>query len=142
MRTMLHFVSLLLLILFFTNCSKDFLKRYDKRIIGTWKITDVNRHGIGSSANLPFKEGGIFSFLEDGDLTHTFEGQAYNGSWDVRKEIRDEKNVNSLHITAIDFTNQKVLSEFFNEMLFTRTNHFKAFIYTATRTYVYHFSRQ
>ncbi|MEI9807658.1 MAG: hypothetical protein WDO16_07135 [Bacteroidota bacterium] len=37
------------------GCSKDFLKSYDKRIIGTWRISDVNRVGLGGDAdNLPF----------------------------------------------------------------------------------------
>ena len=133
---------ILLLLVFFASCSKDFLKRYDKRIVGTWEIEDINRHGIGGSSNLPFDEGGIFTFSEDGTLSHSFSGRTYQGSWDIRKELREDKNSNSLHITAIDFANQQVLSEFFNEILFTSTNKFKAYIYLGTRTYVYHFRRQ
>jgi hypothetical protein len=50
-------------ILLLAGCSKDFLKSYDDRIIGTWQITDVNKFGIGGSiSNLPFKEGS-FSFI-------------------------------------------------------------------------------
>lgn len=142
MRKIYTSAPILLLLLFFAGCSKDVLKSYDKRIIGTWKISDINRHGIGGSANLPFDEGGIFTFSDDGTLSLNFLGRTYNGSWDIRKEFREDKNVNSLHITAVDFTNQQVLSEFFNEMRFTGTNRFKAFIYSGTKTYVYHFSRQ
>lgn len=140
MRKLYAFASILLLI-YATSCSKDFLKRYDKRIVGTWKVNDINKFGIGGSESLPFKEGGIFTFFEGGTSQYTFGSQAYSGSWDIRKELREDKNVNSLQITAIDFANQVVLSEFFNEIRFTGTDRFKAFIYSGTRTYVYHFSR-
>jgi hypothetical protein len=142
MKKLYIVTSLFFLLLFITGCSKDFLKAYEKRIIGTWKITDIDRFGIGSSSNLPFPEDGIFTFSQDGELAYTYSGSNYKGSWDIRKEYRDDENIRSLHVTAIDFTNQDVRSEFFNEMVFTGTDRFKAFIYSGTKTYSYHFERQ
>ena len=135
-------VSVFLLFLFLAGCSKDFLKRYDKRIIGTWKITDIDGYGLGGSISLPFPEQGIFTFSDDGQLTYNNSGRTYQGSWDIRKEQRDEEAIKSLHLTAVDFTSQEVRTEYFNEMRFTSTNRFKAFIYSGLKTYVYHFAKQ
>ena len=135
--------SVLLLSLSFASCSKDFLKRYDKRIIGTWKVTDIDDYGLGGSISLPFPEQGVFTFSGDGQLTYNHSGRTYQGSWDIRKEYRDDDdNINSLHLTAVDFTNQEVRTEYFNEIRFTSTNRFKAFINSGLKTYVYHFVRQ
>jgi hypothetical protein len=67
----IYFASLALLTL--TACSKDFLKRYDDRIQGSWYISQVKRLGIGGDFNdLPFREGS-FTFNGDGTLTYTDE---------------------------------------------------------------------
>jgi len=47
-------------------CSKDFLKSYDKRIQGTWKLTDIDRFGFGSTST-QFRNG-LFNVLDDGQL--------------------------------------------------------------------------
>ena len=150
------FVGIFLIFLF-TQCSKDFLKSYEHRIEGSWKLTDVDRRGIGGSTdNLPFKEG-IFTFSENGELAYTNNtGETYKGSWDIRREtIRgncntnengnrqcDDRTVKSLHITSVDFQTQDVRSEYFNEIIFTSTNHFKALIFDGWHTYVFRFVRQ
>lgn len=131
-----------LLLISFASCSKDFLKSYDKRIIGTWKVTDIDDYGLGGSLSLAFPEDGIFTFSDEGQLTYNHAGRTYQGSWDIRKELRDGDNLKSLHITVVDFTNQEVRTEYFSEMRFTSTNRFKAFIYSGAKTYVYHFVRQ
>lgn len=141
MRSFYIFSSIILLSLFFTSCSKDFLKRYDKRIIGTWKITDVDDYGLGGSISLPFSEDGVFTFADGGQLTYNYNGRTYQGSWDIRKQQMDDESINTLHITAVDFTNQQVRTEYFNEIRFTSTNRFKAFINSGLKTYVYHFKR-
>ena len=96
--------------LFLMNCSKDFLKSYEHRIAGTWTITDVNRVGLGGNTNnLPFKQG-TFDFDDDGSMTYTnLSGAVYKGSWDIRKKWIDDKHVQSLQITAVDFASQNVL---------------------------------
>jgi hypothetical protein len=134
--------ALCFLSLAFVTCSKDFLKAYEKRVVGTWKLHDVDKYGIGRSNNLPFKEDGIFTFLNDGQLTYTSGGNLYKGSWDIRKETKDDNKVNTLYVTVVDFVNQQVLTEYFNRMTFTGTDRFNAVINQPLRSYVFRFSRQ
>ena len=143
MRSLYTFtIFIVLLSFFFAGCSKDFLRPYDKRIIGTWKVTDIDDYGLGGSISLPFAEDGIFTFSDEGQLIYNYNSRTYQGSWDIRKQTLEEKSINTLHLTAVDFTNQEVRTEYFDEMRFTSTNHFKAFIHSGLKTYVYHFSRQ
>jgi hypothetical protein len=122
------------------GCSKDFLRSYEYRIIGSWRITDIDRRGSGNSNNLPFTDG-QFTFAEDGRFTWTNGGRTYQGSWDIRKERRGDDQVQSLHLTAVDFAGQDVRSEYFTEINFTNTNRLKAYIHDGRRTYIYRFLR-
>ena len=128
--------------IFSPGCSKDFLKSYEHRIVGTWAITDVNRAGLGGNTdNLPFKQG-TFTFNEDGSLVYTnISGAVFNGSWDIRKKWTDDKHIQSLQITAVDFANQNVLTEYYDDLNFTGTNHFKRKIISGSHTFVTHFRR-
>lgn len=137
------YTPLLLCIIFlFAGCSKDFLKSYDERIIGTWKIIDIDRYGFNGADNLPFEEDDLLTFSEDGGLTFQQSSDTYSGSWDIQRLQNGDDNKKSLHVTGIDFTTQQVRSEYFNDMVFTNTNRFTAFINYNTRTYVYRFLRQ
>ncbi len=129
------------LLFLFTGCSKDFLKSYDRRIIGTWVIDDIDRYGFSGLDNLPFKQGGIFTFGRDGEAIYTFDGATYSGSWDIRTQSFGDETVRALQITVVDFNSQRVLSDYFNDMRFVSTNRFNAFIEYNTRTYVYRFKR-
>jgi hypothetical protein len=136
----LAFLSVLLLS---PGCSKDILKSYDKRVLGTWEIIDIDRFGFNEPDALPFKETDLFTFDTDGALTIERAGSTYHGSWDIQRiKNGDDEETKALHITAIDFNNQQVRAEFFNDMRFTNTNRFTAFINYNTRTYVYRFLRQ
>ncbi|MEO5998170.1 MAG: hypothetical protein ABIN89_15605 [Chitinophagaceae bacterium] len=138
----LYALALLLSPVLFFGCSKDFLKSYDNRIIGTWRITNVNKVGLGgNSNNLPFTSG-TFTFHENGSLSYVNSANvSFTGSWQIdRTEINDQ-TVRRLQITAIDFSNQELLSEFYDDMNFTSTNHFKANINSGFHTYVTHFHR-
>jgi len=128
--------------LIFSSCSKDFLKSYDRRIIGTWKLFDVDKFGFGRSNNLPFKEDGLFTFLPDGELVYSSGGNIYKGSWDVRRETSNEDGVKTLNITVIDFVNQKLINEYFNKITFTWSNRFTGTIDEGSRTYVFRFKKQ
>ncbi|RYG44042.1 MAG: hypothetical protein EOO01_20225 [Chitinophagaceae bacterium] len=148
--------TLFLLLMILAGCSKDFLKRYEKRIEGTWELVDIDRVGIGGGGGFAFSEG-LFTFGDDGRLEYTnAAGQVYKGSWDIRRDWVsgqcstddngnsdcNDRNVKSLQITAVDFTNQDVRSEYFNEMVFTGTNRFKAYIYSGFSSYVFRFRRR
>jgi hypothetical protein len=138
----IYTISIAFSFIIFLGCSKDFLKRYDKRIIGTWEITDVNRVGLGGDIdNLPFKDG-TFIFNEDGSLRYiNTSGTAYEGSWDITKKSMNDESLRSLEITAVDFTAQRVLAESYDDMNFVGTDHFKASINSGFHTYVTHSRR-
>ena len=135
-----YFASLSLLLL--AGCSKDFLKRYDDRIEGSWYISKVNRIGIGGDFNdLPFREGS-FTFNGDGTLTYTDDlGNVSNGSWNIQKRNVNNEVIRTFQITTVDFNTQLVRSEFYDDMNFRSTNHFVATINTSFRSYVTHFRR-
>lgn len=138
----IYIAAIVFCFFFILGCSKDFLKSYDRRIVGTWRIADVNRVGLGGSTdNLPFKEG-LVVFNSDGSLVYTnAAGAIYKGSWDIRKKHIDDETFQSLQITAVDFANQNVLTEYYDDLNFVGTNHFKANIISTTHTYVTHFRR-
>jgi hypothetical protein len=142
-------------IFLFTGCSKDIFKNYEDRIEGAWRLTDVDRIGFGSSS-LAFKDG-RFLFTAAGNLEYTDQtGNLYQGSWNMRRHnIQgncstdnngnsqcNDRNVRSLQVTAIDFQTRDVKTEYFDEIVFTGTNRFKAYIYLNSRTYVFRFSRE
>ena len=127
----------------FESCTKD----YTERIIGTWKLEDVDRRGWGgSTSNLPFKDGS-FEFQQGGTLIYTnTSGQIYKGSWDIRQEYYYDSDGNrqsssALEITAINFTTQEVRSEYFNEIVFRSNSTLRAYIHSGSHTYVYRFER-
>jgi hypothetical protein len=153
----IYFISCL--VLFFSllvGCSKDFLKRYEDRIEGTWNLVDVDRIGLnGSTSGLPFRDG-RFTFSDSGSLEYiSTSGDTLQGSWDIRKRWMtgncftddngnyncNDRYVRSMQVIAINFISQEVRSEFFDEIIFTGTNRFKAYIYTGFSTYVFRFRR-
>jgi hypothetical protein len=138
----IYTISLVALIILISGCSKDFLKRYDKRIVGTWKIDYVNVIGLGgSSSKLPFNNG-TFTFLDDGSLEYSNSAnEIFKGKWDIVKKTQGEQSVRSLQVSAVDYTSHEVLTQYYDDMNFTGTNHFKATINSNFQTYVTHFSR-
>jgi hypothetical protein len=137
-----NYTLILFLIFSLLGCSKDFLKPYEDRIEGgTWELHDIDRRGIGGGYDPQFT-GGKFNFFEGGELIYTDEaGNEYEGSWSIRKYDSQDGRVRSLSVTAIDFTNNRVLVEDFDDMQFSGTNRFRAFVYTGNRTYVFRFKR-
>ena len=137
----IYTISLLCFVAF-TNCSKDFLKKYDKRIIGTWRISDVRNYGLGGNTdNLPFTEGS-FTFYENGILSYVNSANInFQGTWDIVKKIREDQTVHSLEVTAVNYTTMQTLSEYYDDMNFTGTDRFKANINSGFHTYVTIFKR-
>ena len=138
----IYFTFIPLTFFLLAGCSKDFLKRYEKRLPGgTWELYDVNNFGIGSGYSPGFTSG-RFVFESNGDLTYTSNnGDVYFGSWDIRRNYQGDEQQQSLFITVVDSQTQHVISEYFNDMQFTGTNRFKAFIYSGSRTYTCKFKR-
>lgn len=134
------YIPFFLIILF--SCSKDFLKKYDKRIIGTWRITDVDRIGIGgNSDDLIFKEG-TFVFNEGGNLTYITPGNVtYQGTWDIEKKNVGDESIRIFEIAIVNYASQQLLTQVYDDMSFAGTDHFKARIYSGLHTYVTHFRR-
>lgn len=141
MKNRYLFLSFLSVTLFL-GCSKDFLKSYEKRIVGTWRISDVDKIGFGGNiSNLPFTTG-TFTFYDNGSLDYTNDSNnSFKGTWQIDKRVKDDQTHHSLQITAVDFTNQQVLSEYYDVMNFSGTNHIRAEINSDLRTYVTHFKR-
>jgi hypothetical protein len=135
------YTSLVLLTLT-TGCSKDILKPYDERIIGSWRIADVDRMGIGgSTSNLPFREGTI-TFQEGRTLTYTNPSGTYSGTWDLVKKYPHEEGDDvqqSLQVTAVDFGGGAVRAEYYDDINFRSTDHFVATKHSGAHTYVTHF---
>jgi hypothetical protein len=138
----LYTLLVLLPAFFLSGCSKDVLKRYDDRIVGTWRVADVKRYGIGGSiSRLPFN-GGTFNFNPDGTLTYlSEENVSYEGRWDIDIIVRDDNTVHRLQISAVDFSTQEILSEYYDDMNFLGTNRFNASINLTYNTYVTQFRR-
>lgn len=87
-------------VLFTAGCSKDVLKSYDRRVIGTWKIIDVDRYGFNEPDALPFKEEDLFTFSDDGALTFQQGARVAQGSWDIVRERDGDSDKKRLHITT------------------------------------------
>ena len=126
----------------FCGCSKDILKSYDERIVGTWQITGIDKVGIGSNpSSLTFREGS-FTFYENGTLDYfDSSNKRYTGSWEINKKTVNNNTIRNLYITAIDFTNQTVLTEIYDDMQFTGTDRFRGIIETGLHKYITHFRR-
>jgi hypothetical protein len=138
----LYFPLIIFSALVLSACSKDFLKRYDNRIVGTWYISEVNRIGIGgNSSDVQFNEGS-FEFNDDGSLLYIDQaGDTSTGYWNIRHRNINNSSVATLEMTAVNFTTQKVKGEFYDEMHFRSTNHFVAKINAPLRTFATHFRR-
>ena len=135
-------LGILLFSFLFFGCSKDFLKKYDKRIIGTWRITDVDRRGLGGNINnLPFREG-TFIFSDGGAVTYIGTANvSYQGNWDIIKKTVNNETLRGLEISVADYIGQQVLSEYYDDMNFHGTDHFKTTIYSGGHSYITHFRR-
>jgi len=153
MKKLYALSALIIAIVLFTGCSKDFLKPYDDRIVGEWQLVDVDKYGFGST-NLNFT-GGYFTFYGTGRIEYDDDnGGYYEGRWDIRNhpitdcyydeygnQVCSNNNARSLQINVTDFVTHDVRAEYFDDIVFTGTNTFKAYLYDGARTYVFRFRR-
>lgn len=136
---------------FFSGCSKDLLKRYERRIIGTWELYDIDRRGFGGSISNQEFQPGTFTFREDGTVTYVLDGVTYNGGWDIDRYTRttncngedgcSNQLMHSLFISVTEPTSQYTRTESFTDMNFTSTNRFNAFDEADFKTYIFRFRR-
>jgi hypothetical protein len=148
----LYFALVIVSLSILAGCSKDILKSYEDRIVGTWRLADVDKRGIGGNLDRLIFKSGQFEFSDAGDLVYTQDnGEVYKGSWDIDKHwIRgdcygtnncDDRRVRSLSMIAINFTTQDVKAEDFDEIEFVGTNRFNGYIYSGAHTYIFRFRR-
>ena len=143
------------IILLPVSCSKDFLKSYDKRIRGTWRLTDIDRYGFGSTSR-QFSSG-LFTFSDDGELTYVADnGDTSTGSWNIQRRWSqgncymddngnrncNDRYIRSLAISVVNFSTQQFKAEYFDEIVFTGTNKFNAIINLGAGACVFRFRRQ
>ncbi len=138
----LYPLGLMFLFVFLAGCSKDVLKKYDRRIVGTWRIAAINNYSIGGDRdNLAFRSGN-FTFNNDGSLTYVDgTGDTYQGNWDIRKKYIDDDVLRSMQVTAVGTNNQEVLTEYYDDIVFLGKDHFRATTVIGFRTYMTHFRR-
>jgi hypothetical protein len=135
-------LPILLLLVVLAGCSKDVLKPYDDRIVGTWRIADVNRRGIGGDFDdVAFREGSL-TFQEDGALVYQHpSGATYRGHWNIVKKFIGDDVQRTLQLSVVNPLTQEFRTQFYDEMVFWGTDHFRAVSVFGIQSYATHFRR-
>jgi hypothetical protein len=142
----IYLFLLLLPCFFLSGCSKDTLRRYEDRIIGTWELYDIDKRGSGNTSHQEFQPG-LFTFREDGTAVYVLDGVTYNGVWDIDVSSRqtncdgdgcDYETVYRLDIYVTDPASQFTRNELFDDMSFKSSNRFNAY----DKGFVFQFRRQ
>lgn len=125
-----------------SGCIKEGYRTAERRILGEWRIDDVNPIGWGgNSARIPFNNG-RFTFYDNGTLSYVNDNnQQFSGSWYINRRWQDDEQWLSMQITAVDFVNQQVLSQFYENLDFRGRNRLRAETQQSTRRYVTYFRR-
>lgn len=125
-----------------SGCIKEGYRTAERRILGEWRIDDVNPMGWGgNSARIPFNNG-RFTFYDNGTLSYVNDNnQQFSGSWYINRRWQDDEQWLSMQITAVDFVNQRVLSQFYENLDFRGRNRLRAETQQSTRRYVTYFRR-
>ncbi|QGW28343.1 hypothetical protein [Phnomibacter ginsenosidimutans] len=125
-----------------SGCIKEGYRTAERRILGEWRIDDVNPMGWGgNSARIPFNNG-RFTFYDNGTLSYVNDNnQQFSGSWYINRRWQDDEQWLSMQITAVDFVNQQVLSQFYENLDFRGRNRLRAETQQSTRRYVTYFRR-
>ena len=125
-----------------SGCIKEGYRTAERRILGEWRIDDVNPMGWGgNSARIPFNNG-RFTFYDNGTLSYVNDNnQQFSGSWYINRRWQDDEQWLSMQITAVDFVNQQVLSQFYENLDFRGRSRLRAETQHSTRRYVTYFRR-
>ncbi len=157
MKKLYTIVPIVFSLVLLSSCSKDFLKNYEERLEGgVWRLVDIDRRGMGGRIDHFDFERGEFTFFDNGRIEYDdLRGNTYTGTWNMRKywtgnscytnEYGDRdcnnRRVRSLGITATNTLLPTTRTEYFDDIQFTGTNRFKAFIYSGYSTYIFRFRR-
>ena len=124
------------------------LRTYEDRIVSSWKLTSVKKYGLKKGGTPTFTEG-QFTFYPGGKLEYADgTGHTYKGTWNMKdsRQVTGYRNRsttvnNSLYINLINFSDQDMKSEIFDDILFTGKGKFRAYVY-GDRDYTYYFEKQ
>ncbi len=157
MKKVYTFTIIVVTFILLNSCSKDFLKNYEERLEGgIWRLVDIDRRGIGGRIDYFDFERGEFIFSDNSSIEYRdLQGNTFTGTWDMRKywtgnncytnEYGDRncsnRRVRSLGITVTSSSLAAIKTEYFDDIQFTGTNRFKAFIYSGYSTYIFRFRR-
>jgi hypothetical protein len=150
MKSKLYLLSFTLLVLVFTSCKKW---RAENRIIGTWRLVEVEKKRLFSNENLQTGyESGLFVFNENGSATFTDAAGVMSGTWSMRRLNdgfydsdnnwhSDGRTVFIVHL--YDFSANRVIDWYFDRIDF-RWSAQKLFAYAdgSAYTYRYDFRKQ
>jgi hypothetical protein len=132
------YLGLFLSLFLFAGCKKEL----EDRIVGTWNISDTKRLGFGGDLDHLVFKSGKFTFYDNGQLEYLSSSNiTYKGSWDIERISTQDHTYQQLHLTAVDFNNQVILTEHYDDINFVSSNHFKVTISSGAHTYVTHFRR-
>ncbi len=153
MRNKSTLIFLLGAVLLLSSCSKDALKSYENRLEGgRWRLEKVTEIGFPRSIDIL---SGSYRFYDDGRMTYDdHSGSFFEGEWNLHKywysscfwaesggTICDDQYFRELSIFAVDRYSSEQIRIHFDNIQFTGTNTFKAYIYERTGTYVFRFRR-
>lgn len=126
------------------GCTKHRLNKFNNRIVGDWKLVEVNTFGVGSS-RIVFN-GGSFSFNEDNSLVYYDRNETvYTGSWDIEAYTYTEGDGDSeteFILTMDVYSNNDRKFDQFEIPSFGNANRFKAKVRHEFNTVTYVFERQ
>ncbi len=130
----IYFAFIPSLFFLLTACKKDNTNN-DNLISGTWELYKAETTGYIN----PTFVNGYFTFKSGGRLEYKdMRGNIYDGSWN--RTYHEDTKRTTLYISVEDpIPNTRF--EFFDDMLFTNTDHFEAYIINISDKYTFWFKR-
>jgi hypothetical protein len=142
--------AMLLFSFLLSSCTKNLP---ENRIVGNWRLVDVERKRLFDTDNITTGyEQGLFTFFENGSASYADASGTLNGNWNMRKANTGyydsdgnwQSDTRTIFIINLhDFVNNRVIDLFFDRIDF-RWSGDKLFAYIdgASYTYRYDFRRQ
>ncbi|WP_346238910.1 hypothetical protein ABDK00_005670 [Niabella insulamsoli] len=134
---------MLLIPIALAGCTKHKLQKFNNRIVGDWKLVEINTFGLGSS-HIVFN-GGSFSFNSDNSAVYYHSGDTYRGDWfiDAYTYTDGEGDSDTEFILSIDVAKGSYRKfDSFEIPRFGNANRFKAKVRNGLNTVTYIFERR